>query len=68
MPDDNSYVKLEIINTQGNVVKTVVNNPHAKGKWQYTVKELPDNPDGLLFCRLKVNESYTIKKLARMSN
>lgn len=68
VPDDNSYVKLEIVNTQGSVVKTVVNNPHAKGKWQYTVKELPDNPDGLLFCRLKVNESYTIKKLARMSN
>ena len=68
VPNDNSYVKLEIINTQGSVVKTVVDNPHAKGKWQYMVKELPDNPDGLLFCRLKVNESYTIKKLARVSN
>lgn len=64
--DDNSYVKLEVVNNQGTVLKTVVNNPHAKGKWQYEVKELPESQSDILFCRLKVNESYTIKKLVHI--
>lgn len=66
--DDNSYVKLEIVNRQGTVLKTVVDNPHAKGKWQYEVKELPDSSIDILFCRLKINESYTIKKLLHTTN
>lgn len=67
VPDDNSYVKLEIINKQGNILKTVVDNPHAKGKWQYEVKELPDCPGEILFCRLKINENYTVKKLLHIT-
>ncbi|ACT91391.1 sialate O-acetylesterase [Dyadobacter fermentans] len=61
VPEENSDVKLDIIDIHGNIVRTIVNNPHAKGKWQYEVKTLPD--DEILFCRLKVNESYTVKKL-----
>ena len=68
VPDDNSYVKLEIINKQGSILRTVVDNPHAKGKWQYEVKELPDSSIDILFCRLKINESYTIKKLLHVTN
>lgn len=68
LPDDNSYVKLEIINKQGSILRTVVDNPHAKGKWQYEVKELPDSSIDILFCRLKINESYTIKKLLHVTN
>ncbi|SDD83789.1 Por secretion system C-terminal sorting domain-containing protein [Dyadobacter soli] len=67
VPDENSDVKLDITDIQGNVVKTVMNNPHAKGKWQYEVKELPDKTNEILFCRLKVNDSYTIKKLVHLN-
>jgi hypothetical protein len=67
VPDENSHVKLEVVNSQGNVLKTVVDNPHAKGKWQYEVRELPDNLDEILFCRLKINESYTVKKLVHLT-
>lgn len=67
VPEENSHVKSEIINRQGNVLKTVVDNPHAKGKWQYEARELPDNLDKILFCRLKINESYTVKKLVHLT-
>lgn len=67
VPDENSHVKLEVVNSQGNVLKKVVDNPHAKGKWQYEVRGLPDNLDEILFCRLKINESYTVKKLVHLT-
>lgn len=66
VPEENSDVRLDIIDMQGNIVKTVVNNPHAKGKWQYEIKELSGNVNGPLFCRLKINESFTVKKLVRI--
>jgi hypothetical protein len=66
VPEENSQVRLEVIDSQGRIWKTIVNNPHAKGKWQYEIKELPDNSGEILFCRLKVNESYTVKKLVRV--
>lgn len=55
------------MNNQGTVLKTVVDNPHAKGKWRYEVKELPDNQGEILFCRLKINENYTVKKLVHLN-
>jgi hypothetical protein len=67
VPDENSHVRLEVMNSQGTVLKTVVDNPHAKGKWQYEVKELPDNGSEILFCRLKINENYTVKKLVHLN-
>ncbi|MCF0068873.1 sialate O-acetylesterase [Dyadobacter sp. CY261] len=67
VPNENSYVKLDIINCQGNVLKTVVDNPHAKGKWQYEIKELPDSVNEILYCRLKINENYTVRKLLHLS-
>lgn len=67
VPDENSHVKLDVVNSQGNVLKTVVDNPHAKGKWQYEVRELPDNLNEILFCRLKINDNYTVKKLVHVT-
>lgn len=67
VPDENSQVRLDIMNSQGTVLKTVVDNPHAKGKWRYEVKELPDNQGEILFCRLKINENYTVKKLVHLN-
>ncbi len=67
VPDENSHVRLDIINSQGTILKTVVDNPHAKGKWRYEVKELPANQSEILFCRLKINESYTVKKLVHLN-
>ncbi|KAA0993838.1 sialate O-acetylesterase [Dyadobacter aurulentus] len=67
VPEENTEVRLEIINMQGKVLKTVVDNPHAKGKWEYEVTELPDTSGEILLCRLKVNESYTVKKLVHLT-
>ncbi|WP_233791211.1 sialate O-acetylesterase [Dyadobacter sp. CY343] len=66
VPEENSHVRLEVIDIQGKILKTVVNNPHAEGKWQYEVKNLSNNAGEILFCRLKVNESYTVRKLVRV--
>ncbi|MBO9616583.1 MAG: T9SS type A sorting domain-containing protein, partial [Dyadobacter sp.] len=63
VPRENSHVRLDIIDKQGKILQTVVNNPHAKGKWQYDVRELSPGPEETLFCRLKIDESYTVKKL-----
>jgi hypothetical protein len=67
VPENNSQVRLEIVNMQGEIVKTVVDNPHAKGKWQYEVQNLPDQSTEILFCRLKINEHSTIKKLLKLT-
>lgn len=67
VPDNNSHVRLEIIDSQGQVLQMVVNNPHAKGKWEYPVKELPGSTSEILFCRLKINENYTVKKLVHIT-
>ncbi|WP_235160423.1 sialate O-acetylesterase [Dyadobacter sp. CY351] len=67
VPENNSQVRLEIVNMQGEIVKTVVDNPHAKGKWQYEVQNLPDQSTEILFCRLKINEHSTIKKLLQLT-
>lgn len=67
VPDENSDVRLQIIDDQGKVIKTVADNPHAKGKWQYEVKELPDYLNDILFCRLKINDHYTVKKLVHLT-
>lgn len=66
IPND-SPVRLDIVNVQGIVVKTLVDNPHAKGKWQYEVKNLPDDQSEVLFCRLKVGDNYTMRKLMHLN-
>lgn len=68
VPDENSHIRLDIMDKHGTVLQTVVDNPHAKGKWQYEVRELSDNPGEILFCRLKINENYTVKKLVHLGN
>ncbi|WP_026628560.1 sialate O-acetylesterase [Dyadobacter alkalitolerans] len=67
VPDENSLVKLEIIDGQGRVIKTVVDNPHAKGKWHYEVQNLPNQSTEILFCRLKINEHSTVRKLLQLT-
>ncbi|MCF2486752.1 sialate O-acetylesterase [Dyadobacter sp. CY347] len=67
VPENNSQVRLEIVNTKGEIVKTVVDNPHAKGKWLYEVRNLPDRSSEILFCRLKINEHFTIRKLVQLT-
>jgi hypothetical protein len=66
VPDDNSHVRLEIMDSQGQILKTIVNNPHTKGKWEYAVKELAGATGEVLFCRLKVGENHTVKKLVQV--
>lgn len=64
MQEDGSHVKLELIDIAGNALKTIVDNPHAKGRWKYHSGKLDAAP-GIVFCRLKVNDLYTIRKLVK---
>ncbi len=60
--EDGSHVQLELVDVAGRVLKTIVDNPHSKGRWKYQSGKL-DAGTQTLFCRLKVNDLYTIKKL-----
>ncbi|WP_353721822.1 T9SS type A sorting domain-containing protein [Dyadobacter sp. 676] len=64
VPEDGSHVKLELVDVAGRVLKTIVDNPHAKGRWKYCSGKL-DSGVRTTLCRLKVNDLYTIKKLVK---
>ncbi|MCE7058707.1 sialate O-acetylesterase [Dyadobacter sp. CY343] len=66
--DDNSHVKLEIVDLSGRVIKTIVDNPHAKGKWTYQSGEINSVTGKMLFCRLKVNDTYMLKRILKAGN
>jgi hypothetical protein len=59
-----SHVKLELIDVSGKVLKTIVDNPHAKGRWKYHSGRIDTGVQNV-FCRLKVNDLYTVKKLVK---
>jgi hypothetical protein len=61
--EDNSKVRLEILDRNGAVVKTIVENPHAKGHWEYPVSNFDDFNDGMHYVRLKVNEMFMTKRI-----
>lgn len=61
--EDNSQVRLEILDGNGGVVKTIVENPHAKGQWKYPVSNFADFNDGMHYVRLKVNEMFMTKRV-----
>jgi hypothetical protein len=63
--EDGSYVKLDLIDLSGRLLKTIVDNPHAKGRWKYYSGKLDAGVE-TVFCRLKVNDLYTIKKLIKV--
>ena len=58
------HVRLEFIDESGRVLKTLVDNPHSKGQWKYYSGKLGGGVQ-TLFCRLKVNELYTVKRLLK---
>lgn len=62
--NDGSHVKLELIDVSGRVLKTIVDNTHAKGRWKYYSGKMESGVQTAL-CRLKVNDLYTVKKLVR---
>lgn len=64
VPEDGSHVKLELVDVAGRVLKKIVDNPHAKGRWKYYSGKL-DAGVQTMFCRLKVNDLHTIKKLIK---
>lgn len=61
-----SDVLLEIINNKGQVVRTVANGTHAKGHWKYPVQDLTTESNQHYFCRLKVGNIFTVKKLLKV--
>ncbi|SDG11718.1 hypothetical protein SAMN04487996_11592 [Dyadobacter soli] len=62
--EDASHVRLELVDESGTVLKTLVDNPHAKGRWKYHSGKLGPETQ-ILLCRLKVNELYTVKRLLK---
>jgi len=62
---DNSNVRLEILNSEGTVIKTLVDNPHAKGIWKYPITDAGVYNDGMRYMRLKINESYGVKRILK---
>jgi hypothetical protein len=63
--EDNSSVKLEILNNEGVVIKTLVDNPHAKGIWKYPVTDVGMYNGGMHYMRLKINESFMVKRILK---
>ncbi|MHA4742560.1 sialate O-acetylesterase [Dyadobacter sp. MSC1_007] len=62
--EDGSQVRLELIDLSGKILKTIADNPHAKGRWKYYSGRIGDGVQ-TTFCRLKVNDLYTLKKLIK---
>lgn len=58
-----SEVRLELVDVEGKVVKTVTNGIHDKGHWKYPVSNLNITANKLYFCRLKVGNLFVTKKL-----
>jgi len=65
VPEENSQVRLEILDSDGTVVKKVVDNPHAKGQWKYPVNNFEIYNDGMYFIRLKINESFMTHRILK---
>ena len=65
MDQDNSNVRLEILNSEGTVTKTLVDNPHAKGIWKYPITDAGVYNDGMHYMRLKINESFMVKRILK---
>lgn len=63
--EDNSQVRLEILDSNGSVVRKIVENPHAKGLWKYPVGNFGVFNDGMHYVRLKVNETFMAKKILK---
>jgi hypothetical protein len=62
----NSHVRLEIIDNSGKVLRTVVDNSHAKGDWKYPVKDFQMVNGQTYFCRLKVDDLFSVKKIVSL--
>ncbi|QRR03460.1 sialate O-acetylesterase [Dyadobacter sandarakinus] len=62
--EDGSDVQLELVDVEGRILKTIVSNPHARGKWKYYSGKMEAGVQQVL-CRLKVNNLYTVKKLVK---
>ncbi len=63
VPQSGSDVRLELIDLEGRVVRTITDGIHDKGHWKYPVTNLPGGANSLYFCRLKVGDMFVTKKL-----
>ena len=59
-----SMVRLELINMNGEVISKITDNIHAKGTYKYPV-QTPDLSVGMIFYRLNVNGLAITKKLVK---
>ncbi|MBO0950625.1 sialate O-acetylesterase [Fibrella forsythiae] len=63
VPQAASDVRVEIIDSEGRIIYTVVDAQHDKGLWKHPIKNLNLVGNQVYFCRLKVNDLFTVKKL-----
>jgi hypothetical protein len=58
-----THVRLDIIDAEGKVVKTVTNVPHDAGHWRYPITNLPRLIGQQHYCRLQVGQVFETKRL-----
>ena len=63
VPQAGSDVRLELIDAEGKILRTIANGIHDKGHWKYPVANLNVMPNKLYFCRLKVGDLFVTNKL-----
>lgn len=63
VPQAGSDVRLELIDADGKILRTITNGVHDKGHWKYPVANLNLMPDKIYFCRLKVGDLFVTNKL-----
>ena len=63
VPQPGSDVRLELIDVEGRIIRTIASGIHDKGHWKYPVTNLNVTTNTLYFCRLKVGDLFTTRKL-----
>ncbi|WP_353721913.1 sialate O-acetylesterase [Dyadobacter sp. 676] len=58
-----SLVKIDIVDNQGRILKTIANASHAKGHYVYPTIKVAHSPTTILFCRLTIGQTAYTKKL-----
>ncbi|GHB55710.1 hypothetical protein GCM10007390_06170 [Persicitalea jodogahamensis] len=61
-----SDVRLDIVDEKGVVMKVITDNIHATGNWKYPISGANFTANSIYFCRLKVGDIYTIKKIIKV--
>ncbi|WP_375444167.1 sialate O-acetylesterase [uncultured Fibrella sp.] len=63
VPEARSDVRLELVDIEGKVIRTVATGIYDKGHWKYPLSNLNIPTNRVYFCRLKVGDLFVTRKL-----